>query len=76
MFYYYSHSVLIVFHKFTSIVLLLVYFGLLTSFSMVYGDAEIKGNSAAIMFDRNVYTIPDEFNVLKIRIQFLRNHKF
>jgi len=58
-----------VFSKFTSIVVLLVSVGLMTSFSIVFGDAEIKGNSAAIMFDRNMYPIPDEFNDLEISIR-------
>ena len=43
--------------------------GLIISFSNVYGDAEIKGNSGAIMFNQNTYPIPNESQVLKISIR-------
>ncbi len=39
------------------------------SSSIAFGDAEIKGNSASIMFDRNTYPIPDEANSLEINIR-------
>jgi len=58
-----------VFSKFHSIVVILVSIGVFTSFSIVYGDVEIKGNSAAIAFDRNTYPIPDELNELEISIR-------
>jgi len=58
-----------VFSKFHRIVVLLVSIGVFTSFSIVYGDVEIKGNSAAIAFDRNTYPIPDELNELEISIR-------
>lgn len=57
------------FSKFHSIVVLLVTIGIFTSFSIVYGDSEIRGNSAVIAFDRNTYPIPDELNDLKISIR-------
>ena len=50
-----------------SVILLSV--GLFTSFSLVFAEAEIKGNSAVIMFDRNSYPIPDELNDLEISIR-------
>jgi len=58
-----------VFSKFHSIVVLLVTIGIFTSFSIVYGDSEIRGNSAVIAFDRNTYPIPDELNELEISIR-------
>jgi hypothetical protein len=58
-----------VFIKSSRIVVLLVCVGLLASFSNVFGDAEVKGNSGAIMFNRNVYPIPDESQVLEISIR-------
>ena len=57
------------FIKSSRIVVLLVCVGLLTSFSNVFGDAEVKGNSGAIMFNRNVYPIPGESQVLEISIR-------
>ncbi len=57
------------FSKFHSIVVILVSIGVFTSFSIVYGDVEIKGNSAAIAFDRNTYPIPNELNELEISIR-------
>ena len=57
------------FSKFHSIVVLLVTIGIFTSFSIVYGDSEIRGNSAVIAFDRNTYPIPDELNELEISIR-------
>ncbi len=39
------------------------------SSSLAFGDAEIKGNSASIMLDRNTYPIPDETNSLEINIR-------
>ncbi len=57
------------FSKFHSIVVLLVTIVIFTSFSIVYGDSEIRGNSAVIAFDRNTYPIPDELNELKISIR-------
>jgi len=58
-----------VFSKFASIVIILVSIGILTSFSTVFGDAEVKGNSAAILFNQNVYPIPGESQVLEISIR-------
>jgi len=55
--------------KFSSIVVLLVSIGLFPTFSLVYGDAEIKGNTGAIMFDRNTYPLPDKINDLEISIR-------
>jgi len=55
----------------------IIFFGFLTtsvilsSFSIVYGDSEIKGISAAIAFDRSTYPIPDELNNLVISIRIL-----
>lgn len=69
MFYYYTRKFLHVFSKLLSFVVLLASIGIIVSFSIVYGDAEIKGNSASIMFDRNVYPIPDKLNDLIINIQ-------
>lgn len=43
--------------------------GALNPFSIAYGEAEIKGNSAVVMFDKKIYSIPDEFNNLKINIK-------
>lgn len=57
------------FSKFHSIVVLLVTIGIFTSFSIVYGDSEVRGNFAVIAFDRNTYPIPDELNDLKISIR-------
>ena len=57
------------FSKFHSMVVLLVTIGIFTSFSIVYGDSEIRGNFAVIAFDRNTYPIPDELNELKISIR-------
>ncbi len=57
------------FSKFHSMVVLLVTIGIFTSFSIVYGDSEIRGNSAVIAFDRNTYPIPDELNELEISIR-------
>ncbi len=42
---------------------------ILPSYSIVHGDSEIKGISAAIAFDRNTYPIPDELNDLEISIR-------
>ena len=55
--------------KSNPILVLLLPFTLLTSFSIVLADSEIMGNSAVILFDRNMYPIPDESNVLKINIR-------
>lgn len=55
--------------KFAIIFVLLASVGLLISFSNVYGDTEIKGNSAAIMFSQKTYPIPNESEVLKISIR-------
>jgi len=55
--------------KFASIFVLLTSIGLLISLSNVYGDAEIKGNSGAVMFNQNTYPIPEESQVLKISIR-------
>jgi hypothetical protein len=55
--------------KFATIFVLLASVVLLISFSNVYGDAEIKGNSAVIMFNQDTYPIPNEFQVLKISIR-------
>ena len=41
----------------------------MTSFSTVFADAEVKGNSAAIMFNQNTYPIPGESQVLEISIR-------
>ena len=57
------------FSKFHSIVALLVTIGIFTSFSIVYGDSEVRGNFAVIAFDRNTYPIPDELNDLEISIR-------
>lgn len=54
--------------KFLFIFTFLVFF---TSFSTVYAEAEIKGNTASIMLDRNMYPIPDEFNNLVISIRII-----
>ena len=55
--------------KFVSIFVFLASAGLLLSFSNAYGDAEIKGNSGAVMFNQNTYPIPEESQVLKISIR-------
>jgi len=53
----------------------IIFFGFLAtsvifpSFSIVYGDSEINGISAAIAFDRSTYPIPDELNNLEISIR-------
>ena len=51
------------------ICIFLIIFGTFSSFSSVYGDAEIKGNSGAVMFDKVMYPIPDDFNDLEISIR-------
>ncbi len=55
--------------KLASIFVLLTSIGLFTSFSNVYGDTEIKGNSGVVMFNENTYPIPEESQVLKISIR-------
>ena len=55
--------------KFYEILVFFVTVGLFFSFSSVYGDSEIKGNSGTIMFEKNVYAIPDELNNLKVSIR-------
>lgn len=61
------------FHKFHRIVVFLLCVSLSSSFSYIFADIEIKGNSAIILFDRNIYPIPDESNVLKINIRISDN---
>jgi hypothetical protein len=55
--------------KLAGIFVLLTSIGLLISFSNIYGDAEIKGNSGAVMFNQNTYPIPEESQILKISIR-------
>jgi len=42
--------------------------GILEFGSLSFGDAEIKGHSATLTFDRSIYTIPTESGDLKISI--------
>jgi hypothetical protein len=57
------------FHKLLSIFVFLLFASLFSSILNVSADSEIKGNSAVILFDRNMYPIPDESSILKITIR-------
>ena len=61
----------IIFHSIVLVFLLLI--GSFASTSLVYGDAEIKSQSANVQLDKTTYSIPTESEELKISIHIIDN---